>query len=65
MKKEIEKLVENFDFESEADFYQSLKEDKKGVIGHLKWRVNGGRMKGESISADYVEACKILLLDLE
>ena len=65
MKKAIEKLVENFDFESEADFFQNLKEDRKGVIDHLKWRSCGGHMKGESISADYVKACKLLLLNLE
>lgn len=65
MKKAIGKLVENFDFENEADFYQNLKEDRKGVIDHLKWRSRGGHMKGESISADYIESCKLLLLNLE
>lgn len=65
MKNAIKKIVENFDFESEADFYKSLEEDRKGVIDHLKWRSCGGRMKGESISADYAEACKLLLLNLK
>lgn len=65
MSEAIKKLVENYDFESETEFYECLKENRNEVISHLEWRASGEKMKDENIDDNYIEACKFILSEIK
>ena len=65
MSEAIKKLIRNYDFESETEFYECLEENQNEVINHLEWRVAGGKTKDENIGNDYIEACKFILSEIK
>ena len=67
LKTNLDFLVKNEDFKSENEFYEMLNTNKKEIINDLKWRISGGKMKGEVIKNhnEYIEQCKKLLEELE
>ncbi|MDE7432735.1 MAG: hypothetical protein K2N34_12595 [Lachnospiraceae bacterium] len=67
LKTNLDFLVKNEDFKSENEFYEMLNTNKKEIIDDLKWRISGGKMKGEVIKNhnEYIEQCKKLLEELE
>lgn len=65
MKKEIMELVKNEDFASVDEFYKCLSDNKKEVLKHLRWRADGGCMKDENLSRQYIKACNKLIAAIQ
>nr|DAE13629.1 MAG TPA: hypothetical protein [Siphoviridae sp. ctVif31] len=57
----VEVLIKNEDFDSFDGFLEELKDNRKEVIGWLKWRTEGGKMKNEVIADEFIESCKKIL----
>ena len=67
LKTNLDFLIENEDFKTVKEFYEMLSTNKKEIINDLKWRISGGKMKGEVIKNhdEYIEQCKRLLEELK
>ena len=67
LKTNLDFLIQNEDLKNEKEFYEMLEDDRQGIINDLKWRISGGKMKGEVIKNhdEYIEQCKKLLEELE
>ena len=61
MTKYINELIKNEDFTSIKEFNQAMADQREEVKAFLEWRAAGGRMKGETTSEAYKEACIMLL----
>lgn len=63
-KKMIMELVKNDDFFTVEEFYEALENEKADLINWLRWRTEGGTMKNETVSSEYIIACEAILAEI-
>ena len=54
-------LIKNEDFDSFDEFLEQLRNNQEEVVKWLKWRAEGGTMKNEAITENFMESCKKIL----
>ena len=54
-------FIKNEDFDSFDEFLEQLRNNQEEVVKWLKWRAEGGTMKNEAITENFMESCKKIL----
>lgn len=54
-------LIKNEDFDSFDEFLEELRNNREELVKWLKWRAEGGKMKNEAVTDEFIESCKKIL----